>query len=213
MLVKLIIKDFKAYKNLILFRLTLPMLVVSSIFVIQLYRWDVYLMISCMYICSAGSTFLFTEKKKETEILTCSLPTTRSAIVTARYLTSVIISGLGIILFYLNAYVADFLYTNPVTHFWQINNLKVLFLVLFFLSIFMSIYLPAVFSFRFMGMAITFAIAIITAIFFVATIFKPWARSFTPYLKHGEFAVLSLIIFLPFISFILSTQIYKTRDQ
>ena len=213
MILKLIIKDFKAHKNLIFFRLTLPMLIASSIFVIQLYRWDVYLMISCMYICSAGSTFLFTEKKKETEILMCSLPTTRLAIVTARYLTSGLISTMGIILFYLNAYIADFLYSNPATQFWQINNLKVLFLVLFFLSIFMSIYLPAVFGFRFMGMAITFAIAIITAIFFVATIFKPWTTSFTPYLKHDELVVLSLIIIvLPFLSFILSTQIYKTRD-
>lgn len=213
MIPKLILKDFKAHKNLILFRFTLPMLIVSSIFVIQLYRWDVYLMIACMYICSAGSTFLFTEKKKETEILTCSLPTTRSAIVTARYLTSGLISIMGISLFYLNAYVADFLYTDPATHFWQINNLKVLFLVLFFLAIFMSIYLPAVFGFRVMGMAITFAIAIITAIFLVATIFTPWTTSFAPDLKDGELVLFGLIIIiLPLLSFILSTQIYKTKD-
>jgi len=166
-----------------------------------------------MYICSASSTFLFTEKKKETEILTCSLPTTRSAIVTARYLFSGLISTLEIILFYTNAYVADFLYTDPATHFWQINNFKVLFLVLFFLAVFMSIYLPAVFGFRFTGMAITFAIAIIAAIFLVATIFKPWTKSFTPYLTRGEFVLLSLIIIaLPFNSFILSRQIYKAKD-
>ncbi len=213
MILKLIIKDLKAYSSTIFFRILLPMLIASSIFVIQLYRWDVYLMISCMYICMAGSTFLFAEKKKETEILTCSLPTTRSAIVTARYLFSGLISILAIVLFYANAYVADFLYTDPATHFWQINNFKVLFLVLFFLAIFMSIYLLAVFGFRVMGMAITFAIAIIAAIFLVATMFKPWTKSFAPYLTQGEFIILSLVIIaLPFISFILSLQIYNKKD-
>lgn len=212
MILKLMIKDFKAYSSTIFLRILLPMLL-GSIFVIQLYRWDVYLMFSCMYLCLASSGFLFTEKKKETEILTCSLPVTRSAIVTARYLISGLISILAIVLFYANAYVADFLYTDPATQFWQISNFKVLFLVLFFLAIFMSIYLPAVFGFRFMGMAITFAIAIISAIFLVATVFKPWTRSFAPYLTQGEFIILSLVIIaLPFISFILSLQIYNKKD-
>lgn len=212
MIPKLIIKDFKAYSSTIFLRILLPMLL-GSIFVIQLYRWDVYLMFSCMYLCMASSGFLFTEKKKETEILMCSLPVTRSAIVTARYLISGLISILAIVLFYANAYVADFLYTDPATQFWQISNFKVLFLVLFFLAIFMSIYLPAVFGFRFMGMTITFAIAIIAAIFLVATIFKPWTTSFAPYLTQGEFIILSLVIIaLPFISFILSLQIYNKKD-
>lgn len=213
MILKLLLKDLIAYKNQIFFRTLIPMLFVTNIFNIRFYEWDVYFMMVCMVISASFSSFYFLEKKNSAEQLTLSLPTTRTKIVLTRYMLSIFIAAIGIFLFYLNAYLAEFIYANPTTHFLEINNVKVLLIALFFLSIVISIFLPAVFGFRVIGMTIMFAIAVIAAIFFVATMFMPWAKSFNPQLPQEQLVQLSLIIItLTFVSFILSIQIYKKRD-
>ncbi|KPK95774.1 hypothetical protein AMJ80_03690 [bacterium SM23_31] len=216
MIFNLILKDIKAYKNTIFLKIFLLWLFFSAVFFFKLYPWDVYMMHACMTIAFANSIFSFSEKNRNTEIMTCSLPVSRSAIVKARYFTTAVIAFAGIILWFLFAYFADFFYTNAVIDFSQIFNLKVLFIVLFFISIHSGIFLPAVFRFRLFGTIITFVAAIVTAITATALLFRPDKRSFTPYFEAGDFLpVTVLIIFMVlaiFISMLLSALIYNKRD-
>ena len=163
MILKFIIKDIKAYKKLILGGF-LAHLLLGSMFTFRYYPWNIYAMYGYLVISFISSFYLFNEKKRSIEILNSSLPGTRSTIVIARYLSSIIIAIIGIFLWLLNAYISEFIYTDAMTHFHQIAKLKVLFMALLFISIQMSIFLPAVFSFRIFGMVLTYTIALITAI-------------------------------------------------
>ncbi len=215
MLFKFIIKDFKAYKKLI-FGGFLAHLLMGSIFTFRYYPWHVYTMYGYLVISFISSFYLFSEKKRAAEILTVTLPGTRSTIVIARYLTSIIIAVFGIILWLLNAYISEFIYTDAMSHFQQIAKLKVLFMALLFISIQLSIFLPAAFSFRIFGMVSTFVIALIAAILSIPLIFHPYKRAYNPYFEIGDLALVAFlalcIIFAPFISAAVSMTIYKTRD-
>lgn len=126
-----------------------------------------------MAIFAAISYFSFSEKKQHLEILTCSLPVTRTAIVLSRYFLALIITFVGIILYYAIAYVGDLIYPHSVTTFSQINHPKVLLMSLFFISIISSIFLPGIFSLKIIGMIFNFAIAAIFAINLTYKIFHP----------------------------------------
>ena len=216
MIFNLILKDIKAYKNTIFLKILLLWLFFSAVFFFKLYPWDVYMMHACMTIAFANSIFSFSEKNRNTEIMTCSLPVSRSAIVKARYFTTAVIAFAGIILWFLFAYFADFLYTNATINFRQIFNLKVLFIVLFCISIHSGIFLPAVFRFRLFGTIITFIAAIVTAIAVTVLIFHPDRSSFAPYFEAKDFLLVTIsILFMVlalFISALLSALIYNKRD-
>ncbi len=215
MILKLIIKDIKAYKKLI-FGGFFAHLLMGSIFTFRYYPWHVYAMYGYLVISFISTFFLFIEKKRTTEILTNSLPGTRSTIVIARYLTSIVIVVFGFILWLLNAYISQFIYTDAMTHFHQIAKLKVLFMALLFVSIQMSIFLPAVFSFRIFGMVLTYAIALIMAVLPIPLLFSPYKSSYNPYFETGDLALTSILtlfmILSPLISSTFSVIIYKRKD-
>ena len=215
MILKFIIKDIKGYKKLIIGGYFAP-IVMGSIFTFRYYPWHVYTMYGYLVIAFISSFYLFSEKKRAAEILTITLPGTRSTIVITQYLTSIIIAIFGIILWLLNAYISEFIYTNAMSHFQQIAKLKVLFMALLFISIQLSIFLPAVFSFRIFGMISIFVIALIAAILSIPLIFLPYKRAYNPYFEIGDLALVAFlalfIIFAPLISAAVSMTIYKTRD-
>ena len=191
-------------------------LLMGSIFTFQYYPWHVYAMYGYLGISFVSIFYLFKEKKLSTEILTNSLPGSRSTIVIARYLTSIIIILIGMILWTLNAYIAEFIFTNSMTHFHQIVKLKVLLMALLFMSIQLSIFLPTVFSFRTYGMALTYTVALIAAILPIPLIFHPYKRSYNPYFEIGDVALVTFltlfIIFAPLISAAFSVIIYQRKD-
>ena len=215
MILKFIIKDIKAYKKFI-FGGLFAHLLLGSIFTFQYYPWHVYAMYGYLGISFVSSFYLFKEKKLSTEILTNSLPGDRSSIVIARYLTSIAIIVIGIILWTLNAYISEFIYADAKTHFHQIAKLKVLFMALFFMSIKLSLFLPSVFSFRTFGMASTFTVALIAAILSIPLIFHPYKRSYNPYFEFGDLGLVAFltlfIIFAPLISATFSILIYQRKD-
>lgn len=215
MIIKFIIKDFKAYKKLI-FGGYFAHLLMGSIFTFRYYPWHVYTMYGYLVIAFISSFYLFSEKKRAAEILTVTLPGTRSTIVMARYLTSIFIAVLGIFLWLINAYISEFIFPNSMTHFHQIAKLKVLLMALLFISIQLSIFLPAVFSFRIFGMISTFIIALMAAILSIPLIFHPYKRSYNPHFEIGDLPLVAFlalfILFTPLISAAFSMTIYKTRD-
>lgn len=215
MITKLIIKDLKAHKKLILGGF-LAHLLLGSVFTFQYYPWHVYAMYGYLGISFVSSFYLFKEKKLSTEVLTNSLPGSRSTIVIARYLTSIVMIVIGIILWTLNAYISEFIFPNSMTHFHHIVKLKVLFMALLFMSIQFSIFLPAVFSFRIFGVVSTFVIALVAAIMSIPLIFHPYKRYYNPYFEISDLPLVALltlfIIFAPLISATFSITIYQRKD-
>ena len=174
------------------------------------------MMIGYLMISAASAFYLFSGKKNGIEMLTCSLPVTRSDIVYARYLAVVVIFSVGLSLWFLNGTIADMIFTNAVTDFSQAKHPKVIFISLFYFSILASIFLPAVFGFRILGMVLTFVIALVVAVASVPLLFHPYSRSFTPYFEASDFypfMFLSIVIgILLCISFLLSLKIYNYKD-
>jgi hypothetical protein len=215
MILKFIIKDIKAYKKLI-FGGLFAHLLLGSMFTFRYYPWNIYAMYGYLVISFFSSIYLFSEKKRAVEILTASLPGTRATIVITRYVTAIIIIAIGLILWLLNAYISELIYTDAMSHFHQIAKLKVLFMALLFISIQLSIFLPAAFSFRIFGMVSTFVVALITAILSIPLIFHPYKRSYHPYFEIGDFPLVALltlfIIFAPLISATFSITIYQRKD-
>ena len=215
MILKFIIKDLKAYKKLIVGGYFAHLLM-GSMFTFRYYPWHVYAMYGYLAISFISSFYLFSEKKRTAEILTVTLPGNRSTIVMARYLTSIIIAVLGIILWLVNAYISEFIYQDAMTHFHQIAKPKVLLMALLFISIQISIFLPAVFSFRIFGMVSTFMIALIAAILSIPLIFHPYKRFYNPHYQISDLPLVALltlfIIFAPLISATFSIAIYQRKD-
>ena len=216
MVFQLIIKDFRTHKHQIFTRILLPVLVTGSLFNIRFYQWDVYFMIACMATATAGSAFSLLDKKQNTFPLIISLPVTRMKIAIARYLTSLIIIVLGIALFYGNAYLSQFFYSNPKTRFSDLNHLKVLWMAILFLVIHMSICLPAMFQTSLRVSIITFILAIITSIVVIATMFHPGTIQFTPEFQNSTASVASIwvgmLILLVLFSLGITVTRFRNRD-
>lgn len=187
MILNLVIKDIKAYWETIFLRLMLPYILIGVLFSLRHYSWDVYMMLGYIIITAACSFFLFSDKKRNMEMLFCSLPVTRSDIVLARYLTSVVIIVVGFSFMYLNGYIASLINTNTVMDFSQTSNPKALFIVLFSFSIYLSIFLPSVFMFRVFGMTMTLISALTAVNVSIPLIFHPYSPSFSPQFEASDF--------------------------
>ena len=216
MLLNLILKDIRVYKKIFLFRIMIPMAVLSNIFTLRFFSWDVYFMFGCMLVAVAGSVFIMFEKSGYGEALGCSLPSTRSAVVFAKYLTSAFFAGIGILVLLLNAYVADFIHPRGPADFEHFFNLKVLFMTLFFYFIYKSIFFPAALHLKPFGGFIALVLAQIVAVSAIAIFFRPGWGSYTPYFNTEDLlgaVVLNLLVLLLFgSSALLALQLYKKKD-
>lgn len=216
MMLKLILKDLRAYQKLIFLQILLPMAILNSLFSLKFYPVGGYIIAGCMVIAVASSFFSFSEKNRNTEILTRSLPVTDLSVVIARYFTTAIISMSGMVLYYLSAYIVSFVYDNPKTHLDDLSHLKIVFIVISFLSIHTSIFIPAVFKFRLLGSILTFIIGMVAAILTTVVFFKPYKLSFKPVFEPDDIlkvGILTMIIVLALlISTALSTFFYRKRE-
>lgn len=212
---KLILKDFKTHYQMLML-LFLAQMLAGGMFIFRFYPWNVYTMYGLMVISFASSFLYFTEKKRNTEIFNCSLPATRTTIVTARYFFSAIIAGTGIIIWIFNAWLFEQIYPNARSNFSQILHLKVLFMALLFLSIQLSLFLPAVFRFNLFGSILAFIASITIAIVSIPTLFYPYKHSYNPNFVAGDmtfvFVLASGIISVPILSAMFSISSYKRKD-
>jgi ABC-type transport system involved in multi-copper enzyme maturation permease subunit len=213
MITKLILKDIRGYWRFMVFNIFLPGIAWSLLLFLPYYHWSGYMGFCSMAIFAAISYFSFSEKKQHIEILTCSLPVTRTAIVLSRYLLALIITVVGIILYFGTAYVGDLIYPNSVTTFSQINNPKILLMSLFFISIISSIFLPAIFSLKMTGMIFTFAIAMIGAVSLTYKIFHPKQGFYESNFQSSDvIELICAMILALLISVVLSLIICKRKD-
>ncbi len=216
MILKLILKDIRAYQKLIFLKILLPMAILNSLFSLKFYPVGGYIIAGCMVIVVACSFFSFSEKTRHTEILTRSLPVTDLHVVTARYFTTAFISMGGMVLYYLSAYIISFIYDNPMTRFDDLNHLKILFIAISFLAIHTSIFIPAVFRFRLLGSILTFIIGMAAAILTTVFFFNPYKLSFKPVFEPDDVLkigiLIMIIILAPLISTVVSTFFYRKRE-
>jgi hypothetical protein len=213
MIAKLILKDIRGYWRFVVLSIFSPGIAWSLLLFIPYYHWSGFVLFCSFAIFAAISYFSFSEKKQHIEILTCSLPVTRTAIVLSRYLLALIITFVGIILYYATAYVGDFIYPHSVTTFSQINHPKVLLMSLFFISIISSIFLPGIFSLKITGMIFNFAIAMIGGLSLTYKIFHPKQGFHESDFESFDVMILICAMMLAlFFSVVLSLSHYQRKD-
>jgi hypothetical protein len=210
---KLILKDIRGYWRFVVSTIFLPGIAWSLLLFLPYYHWSGYVLFCSMAIFAAISYFSFSEKKQHIEILTCSLPVTRTAMVLSRYFLALIITFVGILLYYATAYIGDLIYPHSVTTFSQINHPKVLLMSLFFISIISSIFLPGIFSLKMTGMVFNFAIAMIGALSLTYKIFHPKQGFHESDFQSFDVIILICAMMLAlFFSSVLSLIHYKGKD-
>ncbi len=213
MIAKLILKDIRGYWRFVVLTIFLPGIAWSLLLFLPYFHWSGYVLFGSMAIFAAISYFSFSEKKQHLEILTCSLPVTRIAIVLSRYLLALIITFVGIMLYYATAYIGDFIYPHSVTTFSQIDHPKVLLMSLFFISIISSIFLPGIFSLKIIGMIFNFAIAAIGAISLTYKIFHPQqAFHETDFQSDKVIVLICAMMFAWLFSVLLSLSHFQRKD-
>ena len=213
MITKLILKDIRGYWRFVVLTIFLPGIAWSLLLFLPYYHWSGYVLFCSFAIFAAISYFSFSEKKQHIEVLTCSLPVTRTAIVLSRYLLALIITFVGIVLYYATAYIGDFIYPHSVTTFSQINHPKVLLMSLFFISIISSIFLPAIFSLKIIGMIFNFAIAMIGAMTLTFKIFHPHQNFYESNFQNDKVITLICAMMLAWLVSVLLSIIYYKRKE
>lgn len=213
MITKLILKDLRGYWQFIVFWIFLPSIAWSGLLYFPYYPWHGYVLFCSIAIFAAISYFTFSEKKQHLEVLTCSLPVTRTAIVLSRYIFALLVMIAGFIIFYSITWIADLIYSNPVTTFEQINHPKVLLMCLFLISFVTSYFLPAVFSSKIMGMVFNFMIALIFGITVTLKIFRPHQNSYELDFSPEKFMLLiAVTLLLPLISILVSVYSFHRQE-
>lgn len=213
MIAKLILKDIRGYWRFVVLTIFFPGIAWSLLLYYRNYKWAGYVMFCSMAIFAGISYFSFSEKKQKIETLTCSLPVNRTAIVLSRYLLALIITFVGLILFYATTYIGDLIYSHSITTFSQINHPQVLLLGLFFISTISSIFLPAIFRFKITGMIFSFIIAMIAAFTLTFEIFHPHQNFYeTDFNSFKIIIIICSMILVVFLSVAFSLFLYKRKD-
>ena len=216
MIVQLILKDISAFKITIFIKTLLLWFVFSTLTFFRMSPPDGYIFHACMTIIFASSFFSFLEKYHNTEVLSCSLPSTKFTVIAARYLTTGVIAAAGIIIWLLMAYIGGLLYPDNGTGFNDIANPKILFIVLFTVAVHAAIFLPAVFRFNLIGTITAFVAAFIISLSAGVNILQSFKNIFVPIMEtenliRSAFLIIFIIILL-ILSISLSVRFYRNRD-
>lgn len=144
MITKLILKDIKVFgRNIIIF--TLLWLMMSDVMItFGEDSWRPCIFIGMVQISVIIGYYAVFDKIRKWEALIGSLPTTRTSIIIARYLSAVSIAALGIFVWFINAYILKSVSTSTPGDFYQFFRLYSLFFVTAYLTIFISIFIPVV---------------------------------------------------------------------
>jgi len=172
MLGQLILKDIKAHWKKIFLKTAGAWLMLGGLFFFVFFPWQVYFIHACMAVAFASSTYIISDKSRQAELLSCSLPTNRYSIVVARYLTTGIIVAIVLVMWLFIAWIGEHLFSASRTHFADIFRGEIVFLLLIFQIIHFSLFLPAGFKTGMMGSIITFTLGILSAIITIVFIFN-----------------------------------------
>ena len=216
MLFRLIFKDLSGYKRYIVFAIFVPGIVWTMLIFSRFYPWHAYLMFCILAVCAAGSYYTFSEKKQNLHNLFCSLPVTRRQIVLGKYVTTLVIGIIGIILFAMIIKVNQFLSARAARDFDMLMHPKIAFMSFYLYAVFISIFLPSVFRLGLFGMAVALTLALVNSIHSYVLLFRPYRMDFVPYFTAHDgvktlIAVLAMCL-LPAISCVISMKLFEEKD-
>jgi len=216
MLLNLIIKDIRAYSKSI-FKLTVLSLIVVTLFsFFNEHSWFIYIVMSAGQISFIIGYYLMGEKMRQGEILICSLPVSRTAIIRGKYLAASLIAIGGMMLWFLYAFLLNSIFTNTPGDFHLFTNPIIIFFILFYFSFFISVFLPIVTIFDKIW-ALTNLSIVFAALFIVPfSLFYETRGMFFSEFKAGNILYISLftviMIILPWLSIALSNRLFKKRE-
>lgn len=144
MITKLLFKDLKVFgRNILLF--TLFWLIISDVMIsLGEDSWRPYIFIGMVQISIIIGYYAVFDKLRKGEILIGSLPTTRTSIVISRYLSTLSLAALGILVWFINAYVLKAISDSTPGDFYVHFRPYSFFFVTAYLALFISIFIPVV---------------------------------------------------------------------
>ena len=200
-----------------LLKITVLSLIVITLFVfLNEGSWFIYIVMAAGQISFVIGYYLMCEKMHRGEMLICSLPVTRTAIIRGKYLAATLIAIAGMTLWFLYACLVNFIFTDLPGNFQLFTNSMVIFSILFYFSFFISTFVPIVTIFNKIWVLTNLSI-LFAAIFIVPFSLYYEARGLLiAELNTGDIFIIAfliaLIIILPWLSIILSTKLFKRRE-
>jgi hypothetical protein len=216
MIKKLLFKDIKVFgKNILIF--TLFWVIISNVMItFGEDSWRPYIFIGMVQISVIIGYYAIFDKIRKGEVLISSLPTTRTSIVIARYLSALSIAALGIFVWFINAYILDSISTNTPEDFYLIFRPYSLFFVAAYLAIFISIFVPVVIKYSKIWALVALiymgALVFIFSVKLLHNIFYSYVAG-SGSLNFGFSIIFVLILFFClFVSSTITIKIYKSID-
>lgn len=212
----LLLKDLRAFGKSLLKITALSFIVISLFIFLNEGSWFIYIMMAAGQISFIIGYYLMSEKMHRGELLICSLPVTRTAIMRAKYLAALLIAIGGMALWFLYACLLNSIFTDLPGNFHLFTNPMVIFFILFYFSFFISAFVPIVTSFDKIWLLTNLSI-LFAAIFIVPFSFYFEISGLVQAKFEAEnilfFGFLTvIIILLPWLSLIFSTRLFKCRE-
>ena len=216
MITKLLLKDLKVFgRNILLF--SLFWLIISDVMIsLGEDSWRPYIFIGMVQISIIIGYYAVFDKIRKGEVLIGSLPTTRTLIVISRYLSTLSIAALGILVWFINAYVLKGISDSTPGDFCVHFRPYSLFFVTAYLALFISIFMPVVIKYSKLWALI--ALIYMGAVVFLFSI-RLLHNIFYSYFAGSEsinfaFSIIFILVlcFFQFISALISIKIYNTID-
>jgi len=216
MILNLIHKDIKAF-GIPIATSALFCLVMNNIFVhFDNNTWEPYFLMSAGQISYIIAFYTILEKLKKGELLICSLPTTRTTIVLARFFTSTIIAITGLFLFYLNAVFINIFSGSTPDNLGIFFSQYVLFIFLGYFSLFVSIFMPIITYFKTFWSNIILIGICLPAFILGTDHFHQNIQSYQNGFESANLFIISFLIltmfFAPILSFGFTTKIFNKKD-
>ncbi len=216
MLIKLVLKDLRAFGMSLLIIAVLSLLVNTIFSFFDTQSWINYLMMSAGQISFIIGYFLTNEKMHHGELLICSLPVSRRTIIQGKYLTAMLLALLGMGLWFLYAWLLQAIFINMPGDFHLFANPMVIFWIIFYFSFFISAFIPLVTImdkiWALTNLSILFAaIFIVSFSFFYET--SGWLQTELNTSAFGFISLLTVImIILIGLSILLSNRLFQRRE-
>lgn len=216
MLTKMVLKDLRAFGRSLLIIAGLSLMVNTIFSFFDTQSWINYLMMSAGQISFIIGYFLTNEKMHHGELLICSLPVSRQTIIHGKYLTAMLLTLLGMGLWFLYAWVLHSIFIQMPDDFHLFSKPMVLFWIIFYFSFFISIFIPLV-TIMDKIWALTNLSILFAAIFIVAFSFlyktSNWLQTELNTSAFGFVGLLMVImIILIGLSIQLSNRLFQRRE-
>jgi ABC-type Na+ efflux pump permease subunit len=216
MLIKLLLKDLRAFGKSLLIIAGLSLLLNTIFSFLDTQSWLNYLMMSAGQISFIIGYFLTGDKMRHGELLICSLPVSRRTIMQGKYLAAMLLALSGMVIWFLYAWLLHSIFTRMPGDFHLFTKPMVLFWIIFYFSFFISAFIPLV-TIMDKIWALTNLSILFAAIFIVAFSFfyetSGWLQTELNTSAFGFVSLLTVImIILIGLSILLSNRLFLYRD-